>query len=71
MGGKEYLVTLMQDRDGRWMGTCNCPAGDPPADEYTGVSMFHPRPCYHLGAVLIYSTRTVKALEAKAQKGVS
>jgi len=65
VGANEYLVTLMRDRDRHWYATCTCLAGDPPADDYTGVISWHPQPCYHVAATLLLITRTAKANDAR------
>ena len=61
----EYLVILVRDRDYHWWASCTCPAGDPPAADYTGVIQWHPTVCYHVAAVLIQSVKTVQATEAR------
>lgn len=67
-GSREYIVLLMQDRDGRWWIDCSCPAGNPHASENTGVIAWQPRPCYHMGSVLLNTSKTANALAAKEEK---
>jgi hypothetical protein len=69
-GATEYLVSIRNDRDGQWFIDCTCPAGNPFADENTGVIAWQPKPCYHAAAMLVYFTKTTNALEAKKAKRV-
>lgn len=57
-GAREHMVTLFYDRDGTWFGACNCPAGNPPADENTGIQKWQLSPCYCLAAVLLSYVKT-------------
>ena len=49
----QYTVQILQGPDDRFI-SCNCPAGEPPIDDATGLPKYEPTICYHASACLLY-----------------